>query len=299
MNDNKRSFFYGVMLLILAQCLVGINIVACKYLLTSMSPVFLLLVRFSLASILVLPLHWLHKPQQSLSAYFYALSSRDWQHLLAQALTAGVLFNCLMITGLSYTDANVAGIITSALPAIITLMSCCVLKETLTPKKSLCLLFASIGLFIIAYDKLESLSTSHSLMGDAIVVFALLPEAAYYVLSKLHSVNLPIFLLSSVFNAINACVLFLFVLFNHISLPSTIDIHWIILILLGLTSALFFVLFCLGSQRVDGLMASLSTAVMPVATVILAWLILGEQLSYTEALGMGLVMCSIIIYAKR
>ena len=167
----------GIGYLILAQCMVGINIVACKYLLTSMSALFLLLVRFSLASVVLLPLHWLNHPTQPVLSAFKALSRLDWLHLCAQALTAGVFFNCLMITGLKFTDANVAGIITSALPALITLISYLVLKETLTAKKSLCLFFATLGLIIIAAEKLATVRNSHSFLGDSIVflVFSLIP----------------------------------------------------------------------------------------------------------------------------
>ncbi|CEK10991.1 AraC family transcriptional regulator [Legionella hackeliae] len=42
-----------------------------------------------------------------------------------------------------------------------------------------------------------------------------------------------------------------------------------------------------------------STAVMPLATVILAWIILGEQLTVWQCVGMGLVLLSIVIYAKK
>lgn len=74
---------------------------------------------------------------------------------------------------------------------------------------------------------------------------------------------------------------------------------WLILIFLGLSSGLFYVFWYFGARRVDGTMASLSTAIMPVATVMLAWLILGEQLSYLQGLGMGLVILSIAVYARR
>ena len=55
----------------------------------------------------------------------------------------------------------------------------------------------------------------------------------------------------------------------------------------------------LGAQRVDGVMASLSTAIMPVATVILAWAILHEQLTGLQLLGMLLVILSVFVYARK
>ena len=64
-------------------------------------------------------------------------------------------------------------------------------------------------------------------------------------------------------------------------------------------SGLFYVFWFFRCQRVDGVMASLSTAVMPLATVILAWALLGEQLTTGQGIGMGLVILSIVIYARR
>ena len=83
-------------------------------------------------------------------------------------------------------------------------------------------------------------------------------------------------------------------------MPSDISTaSWLILFIIGLSSGLFYVFWFMGSQRVDGIMASLSTAIMPVATVILAWIILREQLTSLELVGMGLVILSIVLYARR
>ena len=67
----------------------------------------------------------------------------------------------------------------------------------------------------------------------------------------------------------------------------------------GLDPGLFYVFWYFGCQKVDGVMASLSTAVMPLATVIFAWMLIGEQLTPGQAIGMGMVIFSIAAYAKR
>ena len=97
--------------LILAQIMVGVNIVFSKYVLSSIPTLFILALRFTLASIILLPLHWL-TPAKKLPvfSYFAQLKRRDWLFIFAQALSAGVLFNFLILWGLRYTDANVAGI---------------------------------------------------------------------------------------------------------------------------------------------------------------------------------------------
>lgn len=296
----KRHFLQGLLFLAIAQIMVGVNIITSKILLSAIPILILLLIRFILASLVLLLLHWVSPARQySIKTYFLKLNRRDWCFIFAQALSAGILFNCLMLMGLNYTDANVAGIITSALPAIIAVMSRLMLNEKISAQKGLCVAFATAGLLVIAYDKFNGIVVSHSFFGDFVILLSLLPEAAYYVLCKLYSNRLPLFLTSSLLNGINAVLL----------LPVIFVVDWasfnigllngFILLIIGLSSGLFYVFWFMGSQRVDGIMASLSTAIMPVATVILAWIILGEQLTGPEFAGMGLVMLSIVLYAKR
>jgi len=301
MNTLKQNqFLQGIIFLALAQTMVGVNIVASKLLLSSIPVLVLLEIRFLVATCVLLPLHWLTPHRKlSLKTHFVALESRDWFFVLAQALSAGVLFNAIMLTGLSYTDANVAGVITSTLPAMIAVLSWLILCEKISAQKALCVVFATMGLIVIAYDKIKGVSPSHSFWGDALILLSLLPEASYYVLCKLYKNRLPIFLTSAVLNGINALLL-LPVLFFVTWDPAGINaITWLILLVIGLSSGLFYVFWFMGAKHVDGIMASLSTAFMPIATVILAWIILGERLTIVELLGMGLVLFSIALYARK
>ena len=205
---QKNEVLKGMIFLMLAQSLVGISIVGSKLLLSSIPILIILDIRFILATFILLPLHWLTPDRKlSVKVHFSRVSHKDWYFIAAQALCAGALFNCLMLLGLNYTDANVAGIITSVLPAIIAIMSWIILGEKISAKKSLCVLFATGGLVVIAYDKLSAIEEAHSFFGDAIVLLSLLPEAVYYVLCKLHQNKLPVFLTSSLLNGINALLL--------------------------------------------------------------------------------------------
>lgn len=296
---KKNYFIQGLVFLILAQTMVGLNIVISKRLLSSI-PVFILLeIRFLLATLILLPLHWTNPVSRKtpLKTYFSELRRRDWFFIFAQALSAGVLFNVLMLTGLNYTDANVAGIITSALPALIAILSWFILHEKISTQKALCIVFVTMGLLIIAYNKLNGLNASHSFLGDGIVLLALLPEASYYVLCKRYTNRLPLFLTSALLNGINAFLLLPVLFLVPWELANMNMLTWITLLIISLSSGLFYVFWLIGAQHVDGVMASLSTAIMPIATVILAWIILGEELTSLELSGMGLVLFSIILYA--
>ncbi|KTC82756.1 transmembrane protein [Legionella cincinnatiensis] len=300
MNKYTTYFLHGMCFLILAQIMVGVNIVASKYVLSSIPILFILTLRFTLAAIILFFLHALISSKKaSMSYYFSQLKQKDWFFIIAQALSAGVLFNFFMLGGLQYTDANVAGIITSALPALIALMSWIILSEKISGKKIICVGFATLGLAIIGFDKLSSVQASHSFWGDMLVLLSLIPEATYYILSKMHTPTLPVFLISSLLNAINALLLMLCLFFCSWDNLSIHFFDWLILFILGLSTGLFYVFWFLGCQKVDGVMASLSTAIMPLATVILAWIVLGERLTIGQTIGMGMVLLSIAAYARR
>lgn len=296
---RTKLFSYGMLWLVLAQVMVALNIVVSKSLLVTIPVLVLMTIRFAIATLVLLPLHWVSPQRHTpLRTYFSALNRKDGLFLLAQALCAGVLFNCLMLTGLSKTDANVAGIITSALPAMIALFSWLFLHEIISLKKGLCILLATAGLLVIACDKMTTVGENHSFWGDIIVLVSLVPEAAYYILTKLHTSKLPVFLTSSLLNGINTLILLPFVISQHGNPLGMISGHWLILIMLGISAGLFYVFWLFGSQQVDGVLASLSTAIMPIATVLLAWWLLHDSLNTHEALGLSLVLLSIIIYAR-
>ncbi len=297
---RTKLLSYGMLWLVLAQVMVALNIVVSKSLLTTIPVIVLMTIRFGIATLVLLPLHWLSPQRHTpLKQYFTTLTRKDWIFLFAQALCAGVLFNCLILTGLHHTDANVAGIITSALPAMIALFSWLFLKEIISFKKGLCILLATAGLLIIACDKFTTVGDEHSFLGDAIVFLSLIPEAAYYILTKIHTSKLPVFLTSSLLNGINTLILLPVLLLQHGNPLALISGHWLILIMLGISAGLFYVFWLFGSQQVDGMMASLSTAIMPIATVLLAWWLLHDGLNTHETLGLSLVLLSIFIYARQ
>lgn len=298
--SKSRSLVIAYIFLILAPTTVGINIVGSKYLIASIPILFLLAIRFILATLLLFPLHWctLKARDNSVAYYLNQLTKKDWIYLILQALAAGVFFNFLMVLGLRYTDANAAGVITSALPAIIVVLSCIVLRELFTLKKGICVGFATLGLLVINTYNIAEINSSHALLGNFIVFLSLLPEASYYILTKLHPCRLPLFLMSAVINGINAIVL-LPVLFYHFdfNLLRLPVFNWLILLLVGLASGLFYVFWYIGSSKVDAVMAALSTAIMPVATLAIASITLGEKIGMVQYIGVALVTASIVVYA--
>ncbi len=104
--------------------------------------------------------------------------------------------------------------------------------------------------------------------------------------------------MSAIINLINAVILVPIMLIHHdYQLLNFSIFDLLILIIISMSSGLFYVFWYLGAEKVDMLMASLATAVMPISTVLIAWLTLGETIDWPTLAGMTLVILSIITYA--
>lgn len=285
-------------LLILSQTMVSIGIVCSKYLLTHL-PLFVILeLRFAVATLIL----------DNVGRFVYRrravkhakIRTRDWLVIIAKALCAGFLFNGLMLLGLRYADASVAGIITSTLPAVVALLSFLILKEILSIQKWLCIGCAVLGIAVVNLSSIAHSTQTHSILGSLFIILALLPEAMYYILVKRFHTRVPGILLATMINGINALAFLPFALWQLIHTNQIHFTPWMLLIILisGCASGLFYLLWYLGSKNISASIASFFTAVMPISTILIAWLFLGEKLGVMQFIGMLFIIGSISLGAR-
>ncbi len=301
---TNKLHLRGYLYLLLSQLSLSINIVCSKVLLRHMRVLNLVWIRFLLAAILLFILHWCWHPgfrrksQKKIISFRY-LNQRDWIYFTAQSLCAGLFFSLLSNYGIYYANANIAGIIMSALPAVIILFAVMFLKECLSAAELACVACAVCGLVVISTQHASSGST-YTMIGILLLCVALIPEAAYYTLIKKHPIKTSALLSAAMLSAINVLCAFIIMLIMHVKIyiPAYTQ-HWALLLLLGLVSGLFYVFWFLGSRVVSGSTAGIMTAFMPIGTLILSRIFLGENLGVFQLLGMILIIFSIIIYAKK
>lgn len=293
----KLARYKGHIFLILSQTMIGASIVGTKELVTAGPANLILMFRFLVAFVVLMAF------QSTLGRNRYAslkeLNRTDWIYMVIQALCAGALFNFFIYLGLQYTSASLAGIITCALPAIVAIFSIIFLKEKLTPAMLMCILLALTGLVIVNLHNFHS-AESMQLMGSILIVLALFPEAAYYILSKLHHNKLPTFLVAALLNCINLIVFIISVIFYHpVGTVEFFSHHVWLVLSVGTSSALFYTFWYLGSREVHGATVGLLTAFTPIATLLIAYIFLGEKITLVQTMGMLLVMLSIVFNVLR
>ncbi len=289
--------FKPLLFLFLAQVCVGINIVFSKGLTSHINPFIIMTIRFTVASLFMSLL--LIKADERKRWNFH-LSSLDWFVMLVKGVGAGLFFNWLMLTGLSLTNANSAGLITSLLPAIIVCLNVLLFKQKLTSQMVIAMMISVIGLILINFESLGK-ESRYALMGNLLVFIALLPEGLYYTLSKYYPVSkIPPITNSICLTLSNLPFLLVIIAFMPVSAWHGITHYDIwIMMLVGVAAGLFFFFWQTGIEKVDPVYGALATAFMPLSTVFLAWLFLGEGLTASKSIGMLFVILSIVHYARQ
>ncbi|MBX9578001.1 MAG: DMT family transporter [Chthoniobacterales bacterium] len=286
-----------LLLLLLAQACVGINIVLSKGLVDHINPLIMMTTRFTFAALFMLPLCLQSGETKD---WKFHLTKKDWLALLAKSLGAGLFFNLFMLTGLHFTNANSAGLITSLLPAIVVVLNILIFKQKLSKQMFIAIIISIAGLILINVESFGG-SSANALLGNSLVFLSLLPEGLYYTLSKYYPISkIPAVTNAILLNALNLIFLYGVLAFMPLSVWRLITWHdGITMAFLGLTTGLFFLCWQRGVEQVDAGYASLATAFMPLSTVVLAWLILGETLTAIKFSGMLLVILSIVHYARH
>lgn len=291
------SRFKPLLFLFLAQVCVGTNIVFSKGLTSHINPFIIMAIRFTVAS-LFMSLLLLKSDERK--RWDFHLSWLDWLVMLAKGVGAGLFFNWLMLTGLSLTNANSAGLITSLLPAIIVFLNVVFFKQKLTSQMIMAIMISVAGLILINCESFGQ-ESCHALLGNLLIFAALLPEGLYYTLSKYYPVaKIPPITNSICLALLNLpflCVIIAFMPSSAWHAITGYDV-WI-MILVGIAAGLFFFFWQTGVEKVDPAYAALATALMPLSTVFLAWIVLGEGLTVTKSIGMLFVIFSIVHYARQ
>jgi drug/metabolite transporter (DMT)-like permease len=293
---QQRLFAY--LLLASAQAGVAINVVIGKYLIDNEMPMFLFLGARFLVSSVCLSVLMLFRPRiASLAHPTGKLHTMDWGFLLAQAFTGGFLFNYFFYWGIEYTTATSAGIISSSLPALLALFAYWFLGETLQFRKILAIVFAMLGIMVISLDNADPSGGSGSSFGDFLVFLAMIPEALYSIFSKFIGPRMTPLGSATITN----WLIFLMMLpFSLLSLQDANSVNfawfdWGLILLGGLSSAVFYWAWPKGLLVISASTAAIFTGLLPITTSFLGWYFLFEPFGAYDAIGMALVLISLVI----
>lgn len=293
---HQRLFAYS--LLASAQAGVAINVVIGKYLIDNEMPMFLFLgVRFLVSSV-CLSILMLFRPRiASLAHPTGKLHAIDWGFLLAQAFTGGFLFNYFFYWGIEFTTATSAGIISSSLPALLALFAYWFLGEALHFQKILAIVFAMLGIIVISLNNTDPRGEGGSSFGDLLIFLAMIPEALYSIFSKFIGHRMTPLGSATITNWLIFLMMLPFTILSlqDFNIVSFTWFNWGLIFLGGLSSAVFYWAWPKGLLVISASRAAIFTGLLPISTAFLSWYFLFEPFGAFDAVGMALVLISLVI----
>lgn len=290
--------FIAYLLLASAQASIAINVVIGKYLIDNDMPTFVFLgVRFFISS-LCLSFLMIFKPMvASRSHPSGKLQAMDWLFLFALALTGGFLFNYFFYWGIEYTTATSAGIISSSLPALLAIFAYWFLGERLQFRKILAILFAMLGIMVISLDNTDPSGVRGSSFGDFLVFMAMIPEALYSIFSKFIGHRMTPLGSAMITNWLIFLMMlpFAFLSLSEVDLANFSWFAWGLVLIGGLSSAMFYWAWPKGLLVISASTAAVFTGLLPIMTSFLGWYFLFEPFGAYDAVGMLLVLISLVV----
>ncbi len=279
-----------------AMVIVGSTVVVGK-LVTLSFPVFLAsALRFALSSLILLPL--LLKAGNG----FPRLSRKDVAILFVQAFAGNFLFTIFLLYGLKWTSATESGIILSTTPAVIGLISFFFLKEQLTWKGAAGATLAVLGVLMLTIVGASSRTEqgANPVLGNLLICAAVIGEALWTTLGKVGSKRIAPLTMANVMSLFGFLLFLPFALYEvrSVVIAAVPLLNWLFLLYYGLATVSAYILWYRGVSKVPANVAGVFTGVLPISAAVLSYIVLKEQPSWSNVLGVACVLLAIVLITR-
>ncbi|HDQ41120.1 MAG TPA: DMT family transporter [Desulfonatronum sp.] len=272
--------------LFLASALWGGSFIAMKLAIGVYGPMVVVFARMALASLCFLFLAGRFKSER--------YRPGDWKPLVFMALCEPCLYFLFEAMALTYTSASQAGMIVAILPVMVAVAARFILHEHLPARTWVGFALAIFGVIWLTVHSVSDEHAPNPLLGNFLEFLAMCCAMGYMITVKTLCTRFSPLFLTAV-QAFVACLFFLPLLFlPGTTMPDAFHLGAVISILylgIGVTLAAYW-LYNFGISRIPAGQASSFVNLVPVTTLFLGWLFLGERLTPTQYLA-----CAVVIFA--
>ncbi|MDP9044292.1 MAG: DMT family transporter [Pseudomonadota bacterium] len=272
------------------MALVG-SYVGLSKILVGVFPVFLLaLLRFGIAAAAMAG--WLRRP-----AGEPRLTAAQQGLLFLESFFGNFLFSVCMLFGVSLSSALAAGVIMAGIPAAVALLSRLLLAERIPVRTVVGIACAVGGIGLMALAKHPG-GQGGSLLGDSLLVCAVLCEAVYVVIGKKLSGPIGPKRISALINLWGLALVTplgiwqaLTFDFARVAAPS-----WSLLVFYAIAASVVTVwLWMTGLQQVPASRAGVFTVLLPISAAAVGVVFLGERVSLMQATAFALALAGVVL----
>jgi len=206
----------------------------------------------------------------------------------------------LDFAGLQHISAGLERLILFLYPTLVVLLSALIYRRAVHHRQRVALLLSYAGIAIVFGDQLSlpssDLITGSSLVFGSAITFALFLLASGALVRRLGSARFTAYGMSA------ACIITI----GHFGVSHGLDdlvlpvpVYGIAILMAVFSTVLPAFLMNAGVGRIGSSQASIISTAGPVVTLILAYFLLGEQISVTQSLGTALILFGTLITARR
>jgi drug/metabolite transporter (DMT)-like permease len=296
-GDVKRHGDIPLLLALFAiNVFWGASFVANAIALKSVGSIEIASLRFFIAAPILLCITYLWKGKE-----IFKFDKKDLGVFISMAL-AGVTFQyILQVSAQDYTTATNASLLINTSVFFIIFFSAIFLKEKLTGWRIAGSAIGFAGVALLVSKGTLSFDLGGHAMGDLLIIAAALLWAVYSIYGKkVASKYHPLTILNYVFVIGTICFLPFYFLTPRVPITSIpIDAMASILFLALFCSIVAYIVYNVALERMNASTVALYIYFVPLSTIVLAWLILGESLTPAIVVGGAMVLLGMYIAEVR
>lgn len=276
--------------LILAMLLWASSFIALKFAFKTYDPLVVIFGRMLVASICFLLV-----AKRVTKAFHY--HPGDYKLLLFMALCEPCLYFIFEAKAVENTTASQAGMITAMLPILVMIAAALILKERVSGRAWVGAIIAVTGVCWLTLSSAPTVDAPNPLLGNSLELLAMLCATGYTIALKALTERYTPFFLTAL-QAFTGC----FFYFPMLFLPSTRQpdaFHLapgLAVLYLGAVITLgAYGLYNYGLKHVPANKAASFVNLIPIFSVFLGWLLLGETLTSIQAIAGGIIMAGVYL----
>ena len=288
---TRNAPLAAYLLLAASMALVG-SYVGLSKLLVAAFPVFLLAwLRFAIAAVAMA--HWTRRaPDEP------ALSRHDRGLLFLESFLGNFLFSICMLFGVAATSALAAGIVMSAIPAAVALLSRVFLGERIRGRVLIAIACAALGIALLALARHGGAGTPAPWWGYALLLVAVICEASYVVIGKRLTGQLTPRRISALINLWGLALVTPFGVWQawRFDFAAVTPPTWSLLVFYALAASMWSVwLWMRGLTHVPATQAGVFTVMLPLSAALVGVLLLGERFGVAHAAALVLALAGLLL----
>ncbi len=278
-----------------SMALVG-SYVGLSKVLVVVFPIFLLaFLRFGIAAVAMAG--WVRR-----GAAEPRLNAHDRKLLFLESFFGNFLFSICMLFGVSMSSALAAGVIMAGIPAAVALLSRVFLHERIPVRTVLGIGCAVGGIALVSFtknvDDSNQAAQHSSLLGNLLLIAAVLCEASYVVIGKKLTGNVSPKRISALINLWGLALVTPFGIWQALRFDfgAVTAASWWLLAFYSIAASMVTVwLWMTGLKHVPASKAGIFTVLLPISAAAVGVLFLGERFSAAQAAAFVLALVGVVL----